>query len=423
MNILDILITANSNLLRSKLRTLLTILAIFVGAFTLTLTIGIGSGTRGYLDDQISTLAIKDSFIVTKKSDAATTNPISDVEKYDPEESREFNFPMINNNDLETIKKINGINKVYPIYEIETEYISYNSGEKYKTQLNSFVEEVRPALIAGTLPKAEDNNAIILNNKFYKPFGFEKPEDAVGKKVNLVFKNDKNEVLEKELVISGVMVPTIVGEGRSWISQGLTEEIFKFQNKDTLNTSNNYLGALAVTNANLTELEIKDLKDKFNKEGLDAQTFEDQVGVVKSVINAIQAGLMAFGAISLLAATFGIVNTLLMGVYERTKEIGLNKALGMKKRGIFAVFALEAISIGFWGALLGILAGIAVGLPLNNVASKNFLKGFEGFNLFEFPLLPMLFILLLIMTIAFVAGALPSIKASRLNPIDALRHE
>ena len=99
------------------------------------------------------------------------------------------------------------------------------------------------------------------------------------------------------------------------------------------------------------------------------------------------------------------------------------KALGSSRRSIFGIFSLEAISLGFWGALLGVLTSMGIGTIVNPIASSTFLADFDGFNLLAFPLLPSAGIIALIMVIAFIAGALPSLKASRLNPIEALRYE
>src|SRR5207248_3301580 len=119
----------------------------------------------------------------------------------------------------------------------------------------------------------------------------------------------------------------------------------------------------------------------------------EQIGTIGTVINTILIVLNMFGAITLLAATFGIVNTLLMSVNERTSEIGLFKALGAKRRTIFSIFAIEAASIGFWGALLGVLVSIGIGSIASNIATQTFLKNFVGFQLVSFPILASLTVL------------------------------
>ena len=135
------------------------------------------------------------------------------------------------------------------------------------------------------------------------------------------------------------------------------------------------------------------------------------------------AVLNFFAGIALLAASFGIVNTLLMAVQERTKEIGLMKAMGMSSRKVFLLFSTEAMLLGFWGSLIGSLAGVTVGLVANKVATDTFLKDLVGFELTSFPLLSIFVIMFIIMMIAFLAGTLPARRASKKDPIEALRYE
>jgi putative ABC transport system permease protein len=112
-----------------------------------------------------------------------------------------------------------------------------------------------------------------------------------------------------------------------------------------------------------------------------------------------------------------------MSVQERTKEIGLMKALGMGRRKIFALFSIEAVLIGFWGSILGIIFANFLGKIVNNLSTKGFLKDFPGLNLLSFPAKASTIIVVGIMLIAFLAGTLPARRASRKDPIDALRYE
>ena len=214
-----------------------------------------------------------------------------------------------------------------------------------------------------------------------------------------------------------------MGTGGWYVSQGLARQLHNIQTDGIEALANNYMGASGKFPADYTQEQIDALKQRVDKAGYLAMTVQDQIGIVTQIIDTIQIALNIFGAIALLAASFGIVNTLLMAVNERTREIGLMKALGSSRRSIFDIFSLEAVSLGFWGALLGVLVSIGIGAIVNPIASDTFLKDFEGFNLLAFPLLPSLGIIGLIMLIAFIAGAMPSLKASRLNPIEALRYE
>ena len=142
-----------------------------------------------------------------------------------------------------------------------------------------------------------------------------------------------------------------------------------------------------------------------------------------NVVNGITGSLIVFGAIALLAASFGIINTLYMSVRERTREIGLMKAMGLSNGKIFQLFSIEAILIGVLGSILGILLAQGAGNALNHVATESFLKGMDGFTLTKFTLQNNTIITIAIAIVAFLAGALPSRSASKKDPIEALRYE
>jgi putative ABC transport system permease protein len=169
--------------------------------------------------------------------------------------------------------------------------------------------------------------------------------------------------------------------------------------------------------------QINSLKSKLKAQGYDAQTIKDQVSTVFTVINAVTYVLDGFAIITLIAATFGIINTLYMSVQDRTKEIGLMKALGMGKQKIFLLFSIEAVLIGFWGSILGIGFANLVGRLVNNVTSKGFLKDFTGLHLLSFPAMSSFIIVIAIMFIAFLAGTLPARRAANKDPIESLRYE
>src|SRR5690606_24514932 len=92
------------------------------------------------------------------------------------------------------------------------------------------------------------------------------------------------------------------------------------------------------------------VKAALSEEGFMAMTVEDQLGVVTGIIDTVTWVLNGFALIALLAASFGIVNTLLMSVQERTREIGLMKALGMSGGKVFGLFSMEAVMLGIMGS-------------------------------------------------------------------------
>src|SRR5699024_9415176 len=107
--------------------------------------------------------------------------------------------------------------------------------------------------------------------------------------------------------------------------------------------------------------------DALEDEGLMGMTLEDLLGMIQGVIDAIACVLYGFALIALLAASFGIVNALLMSVQERTREIGLMKALGMSSGKVFGLFSMEAVVIGILGSVVGLVAGLVAGFAANAI--------------------------------------------------------
>ena len=98
----------------------------------------------------------------------------------------------------------------------------------------------------------------------------------------------------------------------------------------------------------------KEIKDKLEDIGLSAMTIDDIIGSIKTFFDVILTVFKIFGFIALLAAAIGIINTLFMSVQERTREIGLDKALGMSSARVFLSFSIEAISLGFGAPYLAL---------------------------------------------------------------------
>jgi putative ABC transport system permease protein len=127
--------------------------------------------------------------------------------------------------------------------------------------------------------------------------------------------------------------------------------------------------------------------------------------------------------VALIAASFGIVNTLLMCVPERTREIGLRKAMGMSNARVFALFSLEAVAIGFLGSALGAIAAVGAGSAIAGVAGETLLSALPGLQILLFDPATVATVIVVIMAIAFLSGVLPARRAARQDPIESLRYE
>ena len=163
------------------------------------------------------------------------------------------------------------------------------------------------------------------------------------------------------------------------------------------------------------------VRNDLQSQGFSAQSVKDTQDFLNQIIGVLQGIVAAFGMIAVIASVFGIVNTMYISVLQRTREIGLMKALGMRKRDIGRLFRFEAAWIGFIGGLIGSIFAVAVGLSLNPWITKQLNLGNSSLLIFEPQQIIILIILLMI--ISTLAGWLPSRKAAKLDPIEALRVE
>ena len=146
----------------------------------------------------------------------------------------------------------------------------------------------------------------------------------------------------------------------------------------------------------------------FNSEGMIRQFNQMTAGV--------KVGAFAIGIIALLVAGIGIMNIMLVSVTERTKEIGIRKSLGAKPPYILRQFLLEAIVLCNLGGIIGVIVGFGIG---NMIVKLGMSSSFETVVPMQWAVIGLLFCT----AVGVIFGMLPAIKASRLNPIDALRYE
>ncbi len=421
----DMIRIANRNLFRNKLRTFLTVAAIFVGSFTLTMTNGLGDGMRNYVESQVKNIEGERVIIVRKKLEKPVGGPKAGApEEYkeasteDKENDFDPNTMLMTVPQMESaVRDIDGIKSITPRYNIVGEYVTLDGQKKYKLELGMLSE--------GIIQKTEVGKTIDGEGQIVIPLGLAREldpaiENLVGKNATIAYKGTDQTVKTRQLKIVGVSTKGFQTNYNSFVDVATAKLIHADQR--TGDGVDKFIG-FTIQMATADAAKIEAVKKRLDNNGFTADTIADVQKRTYDAISIFKIGMNLFALVALLAASFGIINTLVIAVLERTKEIGLQKALGMGRAKIFAIFSLESVLIGFWGALLGTLGGIAVGLIANKVLITAYAESFEGFNLFAFTLPSIAFVMLLVSAVAFVAGVLPAYRASRLNPIDSLRYE
>jgi putative ABC transport system permease protein len=434
VKLLDIIRTASSNTLRSKLRTSLTVIAIFIGSFTLTLTNGLGSGISTYIDAQINNLGAKDVLVIRAGDSSVGGGDTSDSDKpkeYDASKkiaTTSFGIAttVLTDNDITKIKKVAGIKSVEPNLALAPDYIASGlNDKKYQISANPYITGTKVELASGEqLNNDSAEIDLLLPVEYVEVLGYTDNQDAINKKVEIGVTDGTGQQRKLTATIKGVQQKGVTNAGGMNTNTALTNAIYKAQtNGLPASTINSYTALVAKFDANYSKEQIDSLKKDLKDKGYAATTFEEQIGSFKQVIEGIVLVLNAFAVIALLAASFGIINTLLMSVQERTKEIGLMKAMGMSSSKIFMLFSAEAVMLGFWGSFIGVVVAQIVGRIINSIVSNGILKDLAGLTLLSFPLQSTVTIVLIVMVIAFLAGTLPAFRAARQNPIDSLRYE
>lgn len=437
MGFFETIRTANHNLFRNKVRTFLTILAIFVGSFTIILNVAINTGVNAFIDEQTTALG-GDNFIMLMSKDSeammseqmsASTGPQEFTEKTN-------SLGTLSDQDLKNLKNIDGIDADSFYSPTPLNGTGYVTSSKTDKKYNVGSAMILPPgnfnipLAAGTLvdqtEEAKQKNQIVLPPEYPQALGYEKDEDIIGQTITFALKDEFNNTFKEfSAEVVGVEANGIVSSQFGMLlSRNLYDEMYAFATKyypDDYEAPTYYVMA-TFDNSRYSEDEIKQI---ISDAGYSAWTINDMMGVIRTFFDVIMIVFTLFGGIALLAAAIGIVNTLLMSVEERTREIGLDKALGMSSGRIFAEFATEAILLGFWGSIFGVAVAFGIGSIVNVAvhAPGAFLEVFPTFELFKFTLGNTLPIILTIMFIAFVAGTAPASKAAHKNPIEALRYE
>jgi putative ABC transport system permease protein len=170
--------------------------------------------------------------------------------------------------------------------------------------------------------------------------------------------------------------------------------------------------------------QVQAVEDAIKKMGFSTFSILDASRGLQQVFRVLYAFLGIFGSLALIVASIGIVNTLVMAILERRREIGIMKAIGASDGDVKKLFFAEAGAMGIFGGIVGVGLGWAIGQVINlgtNVYMRR--QGFPPEHFWAVPLWLVAFAILFAFGVSLVSGLYPAGRAARLDPVQALRYE
>jgi putative ABC transport system permease protein len=418
---------ALSNLWRRKMRTALTILAVVIGATLVALMVSIGSGLQGFIVNQFGMQVSPDAIYVSSGERVFERLQQGNSGPVEITDTQAVDIQPFTAADLEKIRAIPGVAQVDYRITVDASYIQpADSGKKYTIQVSpvpAYDAAQRPLFI-GQYFSDEATDQCLLSYNYLEAFGWSQSE-AIGKQVNIVVgkANPYNQDTQSfTFTVVGVTDKSVSSTDEVLIPNAAGADMARFYQDNPLLYSEQqpgYLLQVKVTG----ESQVDSVASAIKGLGFSAITPAQILEQINSVFNIIQIGLGAFGGIALVVAAIGIINTLMMAIYERTREIGVMKAVGATRGTIRLLFTAEGGALGLFGGVIGVLLAMLLGQALNFIGARTFLADYPGFNMSTFSVGLVLGVIALTTVISLVAGLYPAARAARLDPVEALRYE
>ncbi len=395
MNAKEILSTASKALLLNKVRSFLTMLGVIIGVFAVISLVSLVGGVQEYVVSSFEDLGSNLIFVVNGKIEMGQRQTAGSA--LVSTNLKEKHVDMIKSTAKDYVDYITPQSQTYQTIKYKTEeYFLLLLGVNYEANdiFNSNIEKGR---YFNRVEQENSSRVVVLGNNLGKKFFGE--ENPIGKKIKINGKSyEVVGLLAKKSpnYDESVILPytTVMDE---FSATGITSIVVKVKDNVDLEQAQQQI-KLAL---------LKDLKeDKFT-----VMTQEDILESIQNILNMLTIALASISGISLLVGGLGIMNIMLVSVAERTKEIGLRKALGATSSDIKNQFMAEAILISSLGGVLGLLLGW-----VTTIAIRPLIKA-------VIPVWAIPLALGFSLAVGIIFGTYPAVNASKKDPIEALWYE
>ena len=395
-----------NNLKHRRLRTWLTMLGIFIGIAAVVALISLGQGMQKAIEKQFEELGSDKITIMSSMGGLAS-----------PAVSALSANPIIEE-DLKIIKKVDGVKLAAGIL-MSTADVEFKAKKKGILIWGTPVDETKKIVEEMQGYKIENGRNLKSSDTNKAVIGSYVADGLFDKKIDV---GDKISIKDKSFTIVGILesVGNRIDDGAISIPLDYARDIFDEENLISMMIIQVDKGLNATKVAESIEKNLRDHRNENEgEEDFVVSTSEQILSIFNTVFSVVQAVLIGIAAISLLVGGIGIMNTMYTAVLERTREIGVMKAIGAKNSDVMLIFLIESGMLGLVGGLIGILIGIGISKTVEIIASKfigGLLKAY-------FPWYLIAGALIFSFLIGTISGVMPAIQASKMKPVDALRYE
>lgn len=259
---------------------------------------------------------------------------------------------------------------------------------------------------------------ILVNSEFLKRFPQFTNETIIGKEISfdLIIPKELTSDQAKKVTDAKFKVVGVVPDG------SIATVYAKYSDVLSLGAKN--FSQIKVESLTDSKDKITGVRNQIENLGFKTQYVGDTVAQIEQIFQVFKIILGSFGLIALVVAALGMFNTLTISLLERTKEVALLKILGMRKKDVTSIFLTEAVTIGIFGGILGIVLGYASGLVMGRLFNYFAMhSGGEPVSVFMYPLWFMIGMFIFSIAIGFLTGIYPATRAGRVKPLDVLRNE
>lgn len=443
MKISDLVKMGLRNLTRRKARTGLTILGVIIGTISIVIMVSIGIGMNNSFDQQFM-------------ENGAMT--VVRIERYGSIIDDDGNWlgskeQVLDENLVNMVKEVEHVNAVAPV--LDTSAMLYSG--KYETYISlraigheAFAEFGYPALLSGEYPTAENNHSVViptyvLENYFYNPSSRNYETVSIDPSVDKVtFKfdewryqrNERKKEFKLDLANVAVMEESDNWEYNSYVYFDMEyfKEIYT-QYANTLKLEDRKKAMAELNTYSYILINVDNIKNvtrvQEDIEALGYVTYSEMqyLEPLEQTSNMLQMVLGAIGALAMLVSAINIANTMIMSIYERTREIGIMKVLGCLVKDIKKLFLFEAAMIGLLGGIVGIALSYLASFAINKYGGPLFQSLMQSSGVYDvgdakFSVIPFWLPFLaagFAMLIGILAGYFPARRATKISAIEAMK--